>query len=65
MPQQPNNKKGETMKSIKRTNEQLEESTQKQFGIALAVCLSMILTVAAVAGMAAYANWSTITRLLA
>lgn len=53
------------MKSIKRTNEQLEESTQKQFGIALAVCLSMILTVAAVAGMAAYANWSTITRLLA
>ncbi len=53
------------MKSIKRTNEQLEESTQKQFGIALAVCLSMILTVAAIAGMAAYVNWSTILRLLA
>tara|TARA_Y100001972_G_scaffold116334_1_gene154073 strand:+ start:286 stop:447 length:162 start_codon:yes stop_codon:yes gene_type:complete len=53
------------MKSTKHTDKQLEESTQKQFGIALAVCLSMISTVAAVAGMAAYANWSTITRLLA
>lgn len=54
-----------TKQTNKRYAPQLEESTKNQFGVALAVCLSLILTIAAIGAMAAYANWDTITRLLA
>lgn len=43
----------------------LEESTKKQFGIALGACLCLILAVAAFGGAVAYLHWSTITRLIA
>jgi hypothetical protein len=44
---------------------ELEESTKSQFGVALALCLSLITVVISIAGMAAYSNWDTIQRLLA
>lgn len=42
----------------------LEESTKKQFGIALGACLCLILAVASIGGAVAYLHWSTINRLL-